>query len=272
MRDTERALDGFGIGLRTKHYHDLLAEPEPVVDWLEILSENYFVAGGSPLYYLDQFAERYPMAMHGVSMSLGSTDPVDFQYLAKLDTLAKRVDAVVISDHLCWTGVGGVNAHDLLPLPLTEDALANMIAKVGQVQDYLGRSIAIENPSSYLSFAGDCLSEWDFLVALVQETGCQLLLDVNNVYVSASNHGYEAEQFISALPSDSIAQIHLAGHSQGEHCLIDTHDAPVPPAVLKLYQFTLQRHGFKPTMIERDANIPELSVLLNELEQVRAWR
>ncbi|WP_172199700.1 DUF692 domain-containing protein [Niveibacterium sp. COAC-50] len=263
------ALHGFGLGLRVEHYRDFL-ETRPAVDWLEVISENYMVPGGKPLHYLDAIRRDYPMVMHGVSLSIGSTDPLDRDYLAALKALASRVDPAWISDHLCWTGVDHQNLHDLLPMPYTEAALRHLTERIDQVQDYLGRQILLENVSSYIAFANDEVAEWDFLAELAQRADCLLLLDVNNVYVSSVNHGFDPRRFIDRLPGDRVRQIHLAGHEDHGDYLIDTHDHPICNAVWDLYAYAVERLGQVPTMIERDDNIPALPELLAELDQARA--
>jgi len=260
---------GFGLGLRPQHYAGLL-ETRPDLDWLEILSENYLLAGGKPLYFLDRLREHYPMVMHGVSLSIGSTAPLDFTYLEKLKTLARRVQPGWISDHLCWTGVAGVNLHDLMPLPYTAEALRHVSQRIRQVQDFLGRRLLIENVSSYLTYRSSQMTEWEFLNALCEESDCELLLDVNNVYVSASNHGFSARTFIDAMPRGRVRQLHLAGHSHQGELLIDTHDSEVAEPVWELYRYTVERLGAVPTMIERDDRIPPLAQLLAELGRARA--
>jgi uncharacterized protein (UPF0276 family) len=260
---------GFGLGLRTEHYA-AFAEPQPGVDWLEVISENYLVPGGKPLHHLDRIRRDVPMVMHGVSMSIGSTDPLDLAYLRELKALADRIEPAWISDHLCWTGVDHHNLHDLLPLPYTEAALRHVVQRVQQVQDLLGRRLLLENVSSYVSFAGDEMSEWQFIAELAQRADCELLLDVNNVYVSSVNHGFDAKAFIDAMPRERVRQIHLAGHEDHGSYLVDTHDHPVCEAVWSLYAHTVQRLGPVPTMIERDDHIPPLAELLAELDQARA--
>lgn len=260
---------GFGLGLRTEHYA-AFAEPQPGVDWLEVISENYLVPGGKPLHHLDRIRRDVPMVMHGVSMSIGSTDPLDLAYLRELKALADRIEPAWISDHLCWTGVDHHNLHDLLPLPYTEAALRHVVQRVQQVQDVLGRRLLLENVSSYVSFAGDEMSEWQFIAELAQRADCELLLDVNNVYVSSVNHGFDAKAFIDAMPRERVRQIHLAGHEDHGSYLVDTHDHPVCEAVWSLYAHTVQRLGPVPTMIERDDHIPPLAELLAELDQARA--
>ena len=262
-------LTGFGLGLRTEHYA-AFTEPQPNVDWLEVISENYLVPGGKPLRHLDRIRRDVPMVMHGVSMSIGSTDPLDLAYLRELKALADRIEPAWISDHLCWTGVDHHNLHDLLPLPYTEAALRHVVERVQQVQDALGRRLLLENVSSYVSFAGDEMSEWDFIAELAQRADCELLLDVNNVYVSSVNHGFDAKAFIDAMPRERVRQLHLAGHEDHGHYLVDTHDHPVCEAVWSLYAYTVQRLGPVPTMIERDDHIPPLANLLAELDQARA--
>lgn len=262
-------VSGFGLGLRTEHYADF-AQARPGVDWLEVISENYLVPGGKPLHHLDKVREHTPMVMHGVSMSIGSTDPLDLAYLRELKALARRIEPAWISDHLCWTGVDHHNLHDLLPMPYTEAALRHVVQRVQQVQELLGRRLLLENVSSYVSFAGDEMSEWEFITEVLRRADCELLLDVNNVYVSSVNHGFDATTFIDAMPRERVRQIHLAGHEDhGDH-LIDTHDHPVCEAVWQLYAHTVQRLGAVPTMIERDDHIPPLPELLAELDMARA--
>lgn len=260
---------GFGLGLRVEHYPDFTGDDRPRVDWLEILSENYLVPGGKPLHFLDRIRADYPMVMHGVSMSIGSADPLDLDYLRDLKALARRVEPGWVSDHLCWTGVDHANLHDLLPLPYSEAALRHLVPRIAQVQDILGRPLVLENVSSYVSYADDEMSEWAFIAELVRRSGCQLLLDVNNVYVSARNHGFEARSFIDAMPAASVVQIHLAGHEDHGDLVIDTHDHPIRDEVFDLYEYTIRRLGARPTMIERDDRIPPLAELLDELGRVR---
>ena len=256
------------MGLRPQHYAELL-KSRPALDWLEIISENYLVAGGKPLYFLDQIRERYPMVMHGVSLSIGSIEPLDFDYLAQLKALARRVRPGWISDHLCWTGTAGLNLHDLLPLPYTAEALRHLTQRIRQVQDFLEQRLVIENVSSYVTYRSSQMSEWEFITALTAEADCDLLLDVNNVYVSSVNHGFNAREFLDAMPASRVRQIHLAGHSHQGDFLIDTHDTAVPQAVWELYRHTAARLGAVPTMIERDGNIPALAELVAELQIAR---
>ncbi|QDA57195.1 DUF692 domain-containing protein [Thermomonas aquatica] len=267
-----RTLHGFGLGLRPQHYHALLRGDDAAVDWLEIVSENYLVEGGRPLAMLDRIAERWPLAMHGVALNIGGSDPLDRDYLRALAKLARRVRPALISDHLCWTRHDGVQLHDLLPLPCNDETLRHVATRVRQVQDALGTQLVLENVSSYLRFAGDTLGEAEFLAALVAETGCGLLLDVNNVYVNAHNHGIDAIAWLDTLPVHAVKQIHLAGHGEdalGSGLLIDTHDAPVCDAVWTLFAHAQRRFGEVPAMIERDDRIPPLHDLLAELAIAR---
>jgi uncharacterized protein (UPF0276 family) len=260
---------GFGLGLRVDHYDAILAE-RPAVDWFEVLTENYLVPGGKPLDYLMRFRERYPLAMHGVSMSIGSTAPLDRDYLRQLKALAARVEPAWISDHLCWTGVAGRNTHDLLPLPYTEEALAHIVERVRTVQDFLGRRILLENVSSYVAFRDSRLTEWEFLSEIAVRADCLILLDVNNIYVSAVNHEFKALDYLQAIPIDRVQQIHLAGHENRGAYLVDTHDHPVPDPVWELYAAAVRRFGAVSTMIERDDHIPPLAELCAELTHARA--
>jgi uncharacterized protein (UPF0276 family) len=259
----------FGLGLRTQHYEDILTTA-PELDWLEILSENYLIPGGQPLHMLDRIRAYYPVVMHGVSLSIGSTDPLDRAYLQQLKALAERVEPLWISDHLCWTGVDGRNLHDLMPLPYTREAVAHVAARVRQVQDFLGRRILLENVSSYVSYPHSEMQEWDFIAAIAEAADCHLLFDLNNIYVSGFNHGFDPLTYIAAMPAARVKQFHLAGHSHQGDTIIDTHDAPVADAVWALYAYALQRLGPVPTMIERDDHIPPLAELLAELDRARA--
>jgi len=261
-------ISGFGLGLRTDHYNDFLEAPQPV-DWLEIISDNYMVSGGKPLAMLDKIRAKYPMVMHGVSMSIGAVNGLNEEYLKKLKTLADRVQPMWISDHLCWTGVHGRNMHDLLPLPFTEDALQVVTRNIHHAQEVLQRPLILENVSSYVEYKDSQMTEWEFLSAICNATGCKLLLDLNNIYVSARNHDFSSDSFIEGVPMDSIAQFHLAGHQDNGDHLIDTHDHPVCDGVWDIYQQALNHFGFIPTMIERDDNIPALTELLSELDTAR---
>jgi uncharacterized protein (UPF0276 family) len=260
---------GFGLGLRTKHYEAVLAT-RPRVDWFEIISENYLMPGGKPLHYLDRIRAEYPLVMHGVSMSIGSTDPLNPEYLRNLRALIERVQPAWVSDHLCFTGVHGRNLHDLLPLPYTEETARHVADRVAQVQDFLGRRILLENVSSYVSYKASDMTEWDFLRSVVERADCLLLLDVNNIYVSSYNHGFNAHDYLNAIPVERVQQIHLAGHRNLEQYIVDTHDEPVPDPVWELYDAAVRRFGPVSTMIERDDNIPELPELVAELDRARA--
>lgn len=259
---------GFGLGLRVEHYETLLEKPGGV-EWLEVVSENYMVPGGRPLAWLEKFRERFPLVMHGVSMSIGSTDPLDRDYLDRLAALARRVEPAWVSDHLCWTGVQGVNLHDLMPLPYTEEALAHVVDRVRRVQDVLGRRILLENVSSYVTYADSQLTEWEFLAAVAERADCLILLDINNIYVSAHNHGFSPLAYLDGIPAARVQQFHLAGHEHGEQLIIDTHDAPIVHPVWDLYIEAIRRYGRVSTMIERDDHIPPLEELLVELDHAR---
>jgi uncharacterized protein len=256
---------GFGLGLRTEHYHPIL-ETKPKVDWFEVLSENYMVPGGKPLYFLDKIRENYPVVMHGVSLSIGSTSEFNQDYLKQLKKLADRIEPAWISDHLCWTGVHGQNMHDLLPLPYTEETVKHVVSRVKKVQDFLGRQILLENVSSYASYVDSSMTEWEFISEIANAADCLLLLDVNNIYVSSFNHQFDAKTFIDGVPANRIQQIHLAGHHNHGDYIIDTHDAPVIDPVWDLYAHAIARFGAVSTMIERDDNIPELAILVDELQ------
>jgi uncharacterized protein (UPF0276 family) len=259
---------GFGLGLRKPHYREFL-DHRVAVDFVEVISENFMVDGGKPRQILRDVRERYPVALHGVSMSIGSADGLDSAYLARLRALVDEIEPIFVSDHLSWSRIEGFNAHDLLPLPYTNEALDLVCANVGRAQDALGREMLVENPSSYVDFAPADMSEWQFLDAVCARTGCGILLDVNNVFVSATNHGFDAIQYLDGVPHDRVRQIHLAGHSRGRHLLIDTHDRDVPSSVWDLYAYVLPRLGPVATMIERDDDIPSLSELLAELDVAR---
>lgn len=259
---------GFGLGLRPDYYEEILTQ-KPDLDWFEIVTENYLIPGGKPLYYLEKIRANYPIVMHGVSLSLGSSDPLDIDYLRQLNALVARVEPAWISDHLCWTGVNGINAHDLLPIPYTRQAMTHLVARIQQVQDFLGRPILIENVSSYLSYKQSEMTEWEFIGELVKRAGCYILLDVNNVYVSAINHQFDPLDYIQAMPAERVVQIHLAGHANHGDYIIDTHDAAVIQPVWDLYAATIQHLGQVSTMIERDANMPPLAELLAEVNEAR---
>lgn len=260
---------GLGVGLRTQHY-DYLLQNDPEVDWFEIISENYIDNFGFARHVLEQLRQKKPFVMHGVSLSIGSTDPLDFRYLDKLNELAAFLQPEWISDHLCWTGVANTNTHDLLPLPLTEESLKHVSERVLRVQDYLKRPLILENPSTYLEFTHSTIPEWEFLSALSQQTDCGLLLDVNNVFVSATNHGFDAETYIRALPHERIVQMHLAGPTDCGFFLVDTHDHPVPRQVWELFQLAHELTGGVATLLEWDAHIPSYPELIEELYRAKA--
>lgn len=263
-QDIRQPFMGFGLGLRTNHFEDVL-NTQPQVDWFEVLTENYMVAGGKPRYYLEAIAERYPIVMHGVSMSIGSSDALDMDYLKALKTLANDVQPKWISDHICWTSIHGVNSHDLLPLPYSEETISHVVERIKQVQDVLGRRLLLENVSSYLSYKDSTMNEWQFLSEVAERADCLLLLDINNIYVSARNHNFDPLDYINAINPKRVQQFHLAGHSDFGDYVIDTHDHDVPDSVWQLYRHALQRFGAVSTMIERDANIPPFAQLEQEL-------
>jgi uncharacterized protein (UPF0276 family) len=269
---------GFGIGLRSAHYPDVeeqlgrgipAGEPLAALDWFEVISENYFGEGGNPRRLLRAVRERFPVVMHGVSLSIGSTDPLDTRHLDRLAALAREIEPALVSDHLCWGGVGGRFAHDLLPLPYTEEALAHVESRVQQVQDRLARPILLENVSSYVRFVSSAMSEWEFLTVLCQRTGCGLLLDVNNVFVSGHNHGFDPRAFILGIPPGLVGQIHLAGHRVAGALLLDTHDHPVCDEVWELYRLALRTHGPVPTLIEWDDRLPSFETVVGEARRAR---
>jgi uncharacterized protein len=260
---------GFGLGLRPVYYSDILND-KPAVDWFEIISENYMVRGGRPLAMLDRIRADYPIVMHGVSMSIASTAPLDRDYLSALRELAERVEPAWISDHLCWTGVHGVNLHDLMPVPYTAEALDHVVGRISRVQDFLGRRIAIENVSSYVTFAESEMDEWSFVGEIAERADCWLLLDVNNIFVSAFNHEFAAEHFLHAIKPERVVQMHLAGHSDCGTHKIDTHDEAICDEVWDLYGAACRRFGPVSTMIERDDNFPPFAELMAELDHARA--
>ena len=259
---------GYGLGLRKEHYEAVLAD-RPDVDWFEIISENYMVDGGKPLDYLARIRERYPMVMHGVSMSIGSVEPLNFDYLKKLKALIERVEPAWFSDHLCWTGVHGINLHDLMPLPYTEEAVRHVVDRINQVQDYMGRQMLLENVSSYVSYSESQMSESEFLREVTERADCLILLDINNIYVSAYNHNFNAVSYLDDMPGERVCQIHLAGHTYQNDLIVDTHDQAVADPVFDLYAQAIQRFGRVSTMIERDDNIPEIEHLIDELDHAR---
>jgi uncharacterized protein (UPF0276 family) len=259
---------GYGLGLRKEHYQAFL-DTSVAVDFVEVISENFMVPGGRPRHILRQVRERYPVILHGVSMSIGSADGLDLAYLDRLKALVDEIEPLFVSDHLSWSRIDGFNAHDLLPIPYTQEALDRVCENIHVAQDRLGRPMLFENPSSYLSSADADMTEWDFLAAMAKRTGCDLLLDVNNIYVSAANHGFDAHAFLGSIPAERVRQIHLAGHSKGDDLLIDTHDQQVCEGVWALYALARAKLGPVATMIERDADIPTLRELLGELSIAR---
>jgi hypothetical protein len=264
---------GFGLGLRPPHYQQVLAtSPHSTVDvdWWEVISENFMVAGGNPRRVLRAIRERWPVVLHGVSLSIGSVDPLDEAYLARLEELVAEVEPPIVSDHLCWSSFGRRSAHDLWPLPYTEETLAHVVARVAHVQERLRRRILLENPSSYVTFAASELSEAEFLAEVARRADCGILLDVNNVYVSCTNHGWDAQSYLAAIPTERVGQIHLAGHTDRGTHLLDTHDTPVCDAVWDLYRDATTRFGRVATMIERDDRIPALCELVDELGRARS--
>lgn len=261
---------GFGVGLRSVHFEHIL-EAGPAIDWFEIISENYLDSQGWPRHVLRRIAERYPVVMHGVSLSIGSTDALNREYLAKVKRLAEEIGAVWVSDHLCWTGVLGRTTHDLLPMPLTGESLRHVVGRIRQVQEVLGRPLVLENPSSYLQFTGDTLAECEFIAAMAEEADCGLLLDVNNVYVSSVNHGFDPFAYIDAIPARRIVQFHLAGHTHCGTHIIDTHDGAVIDAVWRLYRHAWARTSGVATLVEWDAKIPPFDVLHAEVLKARAF-
>jgi len=259
---------GYGLGLRKEHYRDFLETDVPV-DFVEVISENFMVDGGQPRHILRQVREKHPVALHGVSMSIGSSDGLDIDYLRKLKALADEVQPLFVSDHLSWSRIAGFNSHDLLPVPYTDEALAMVCRNIDMAQEILGRSMLFENPSSYVAFEGATMMEWEFIAEMSRRTGCGLLLDVNNVFVSASNHGFDAHAFLRGIPADRVRQVHLAGHTEGAGMLIDTHDQPVCDDVWALYATAMSLLGPVATMIERDDSIPPLAELMAELDKAR---
>ena len=259
---------GYGVGLRRQHYNHVL-ETRPTVDWFEVVSENFMVEGGRALEVLEGVRANYPIVMHGVSMSIGSTDPLNRDYLRQLRDLARRFEPAWISDHLCWTGVAGRNLHDLLPLPYTEEAIRHVVARIREVQDVLERPILIENVSSYMAFADSTMTEWEFISAIANEADCGILLDINNIFVSAFNHRFDANDYIDAVPAERVVQYHLAGHSDHGTYLLDTHDHPVRDEVWALYERAARRFGAVSAIVEWDDNIPEFTELADTADRAR---
>lgn len=259
---------GFGLGLRVDHYQTVL-DKRPNVDWFEVITENYLIPGGKPLHFLRRIREYYPMAMHGVSLSIGGTDPLNMDYLRQIKQLADELQPAWLSDHLCWTQQDGINTHDLMPLPYTEEALTHVVERVQRVQDFLGRRLLLENVSSYVTYTDSRLREWDFLAEIARRADCLILLDINNVYVSAYNHGFDPLDYLHAIPPERVQQFHLAGHSNLGGYIIDTHDHPVIDPVWQLYGRAITCFGDVATMIERDDHIPPFDDLFEELQTAR---
>jgi len=261
---------GVGLGLRTVHYADIVGQ-RPAVDWFEVLSENYMQTAGRPLHFLDAIAAHYPIVLHGVSLSIGSADPLDRAYLTELRALRDRTRARWVSDHLCWTGVAGKNTHDLLPLPYTDECLRHVVDRVRAVQDFLGAPLALENPSTYVEHAGASMREWEFLARLADEADCALLLDVNNVFVSAYNHGFDPATYLAAMPFDRVVQLHVAGHTHHGTHIIDSHIGPVPDPVWELFGQAYRRSGGASVLLEWDAEIPSFEVTHAEALRAREF-
>jgi len=259
---------GFGLGLRAEHY-DLVLETRPKIGWFEIITENYIDNHKGYWEFLLDLRKDYPIALHGVSLSIGGTDELNFEYLAKVRKLAEYLNVEWVSDHLCYTGMHGINTHDLLPVPYTKEALAHIVERIKRVQDALGRNLVLENPSSYIEFEDSHMSEHEFMAEMAVKSDCGILLDVNNIYVSSFNHGFDAKEYIDTIPAEHIVQHHLAGHLHKGSVIIDTHNDHVVDEVWKLYEYTIKTKGFKPTMIEWDDNIPEFSVLLEEINKAK---
>ena len=260
---------GFGVGLRAEHYEDVLGDGPRRVDWFEAITENYMDSGGRPLHVLEEVRRDYPVALHGVSLSIGSADDLSARYLRNLRALVQRIEPELVTDHLCWTAVNGRALYDLLPLPYTEEALAHVVGRVRQVQDWLGRRILLENPSTYIQFRHSVMTEWEFLATVVEQADCGILLDVNNVYVSATNHGFDPIRYIDAIPPARVGQMHLAGFTDMGTYLFDTHSAPVSDAVWRLYAYAVERFSGVSTLVEWDADIPSFERLCAEAAHAR---
>ena len=268
MKRTDFGALGFGAGLRRPHYVHVL-ENNPAADWFEVISENFMVPGGRPIEVLEGVRARYPIVMHGVSMSIGSSDPLDFDYLRELRAAARRFEPAWLSDHLCWTGVGGHNMHDLIPLPHTGEAIRHVAARIRVVQDFLERPFAIENVSSYLTYRDSAIEEWEFLSAIAERADCGILLDINNIFVNAFNHRFDARAYIDAIAPERVVQFHLAGHSDHGAYRLDTHDHPICEEVWALYEYAVRRFGAVPALIEWDDNIPAFDVIESALDEAR---
>jgi uncharacterized protein (UPF0276 family) len=262
---------GLGVGLRSAHFA-YLEEHEPEVDWFEVVPENFMDSGGRSRYVLDRIAERYPVVVHGVSLSIGSTDPLDLDYLARVKRLAEDIGAHWVSDHVCWTGVLGINTHDLLPIPFTEGTLAHVVERIGLVQDVLERPLVLENPTTYVTFPASTMSEWEFLARMAEDAGCGLLIDVNNVHVSSVNHDFDPREYLRALPHDRVVQMHLAGHEDAGTHLLDTHDRPVATPVWELYRAATELTGPVSTLLEWDDRLPSFPEVHAEVLKAKAYR
>lgn len=260
---------GFGLGLRPDHY-PYIFEHKPPVDWFEIITENFLLPGGRPLHNLNRIRQDYPIVMHGVSLSIGSTDPLNMDYLKKVKDLMQAIEPAWVSDHLCWTGVNGINLHDLMPLPYTEETINHVVGRLNQVQDFLGRRLLIENVSSYITYMDSVMSEWEFLSAVAEKADCLILLDINNIYVSSYNHKFNPHDYLYAVPKNRVQQFHLAGHLNKGDYIIDTHDASIIENVWDLYQDAVKHFGNVSTMIERDDNIPPFPELMTELMHAKS--
>lgn len=268
MKEITKNSLGFGLGLRTEYY-SIIENEKPPVDWFEIITEDYLIPGGRPLFHVEKIRQDYPLVMHGVGLSIGSVDPLNKTYLHAVKTLAEKLQVSWISDHLCWTGIHGETTHDLLPLPYNEETLQHVVSRIQEVQDFLGRQILLENPSSYLTFKDSDMTEWEFIREMANLADCKILLDVNNIYVSAFNHSFDALEYLNAIPVERVQQFHIAGHSNLGDIIVDTHDHKVLPDVWDLYEKALKRFGNVSTMIERDDRMPPFSQLLNELQKAR---
>jgi uncharacterized protein (UPF0276 family) len=261
---------GLGVGLRSGHF-SYLEEHEPDVDWFEVIPENFIDSQGRARHVLELIAARYPVVLHGLSLSIGSTDPLDLDYLARLKELAGEVDAVWLSDHVCWTAVGGVNTHELVPIPFTEASLAHVVERVGVAQEFLERPLVLENPSTYITFTESTMSEAEFLARMAEESGCGLLLDINNVYVSSVNHEFDPVAYLRSLPHGRVVQMHLAGHEDVGTHIIDTHDRPVADPVWDLYGTAVELIGPVSTMIEWDDRLPPFPEVHAEILKARRF-
>lgn len=259
-------IQGAGLGLRSSHYQEIF-ENKPDVPWFELLSDNYMADGGLPILRAEKIREDYPVTLHGVGMSLGSTDPLNMDYMKRLKSLVNRLEPTYISDHIAWVSINGKYTHDLLPLPYTEEALNVLCNNIQAAQDILGRRLLVENPSSYLTFSQDEMTEWEFIQHIVKRTDCELLLDINNIYVSSQNHNFDPYHYLSQIPANKVKEIHLAGYEKMEHYLFDTHGYQVHPPVWELYRAALQRFGAIPTLIEWDTDIPSFQLLLEEAKK-----